>query len=75
MKNRIYIIITIALSITTLGFAFLWIRTYFCADINHDSLEKLYFIGGVISGIFAFAAFGACQRLLLLQGRKIRRRF
>ena len=42
MKNRINIIITIALSITTLGFAFLWIRTYFCADINHDSLEKLY---------------------------------
>lgn len=67
MKNRIYIIITIALSITTLGFAFLWIRTYFCADINHDSLEKLYFIGGVISGIFAFAAFGAALWSGLMQ--------
>lgn len=57
MPRIIEYLLAAILVVEILFIVILTTRYLYVTDINHSALEKTYFLGGIVSGVFAFGAF------------------
>ena len=57
MSRKIEYLLTAILIAEILFIIIITTRYLYISDANHTALEKVYFFGGIVSGVFAFGAF------------------